>query len=545
MKLVALRWSLVGTIVALLAALVLAWLRDVDQKEHGAYAWALRRALELDARFNEEVAKARLGIVTHYDGLVRVSDAHRAVGLELDAPPAHVPDDHAEELVREVAAYRDALAEKEELVESFKSEQALLRNSLRAFVHNSDRLLERLGDEAEAASVVSAVRELEHDVMKVAILPSAEGFADARCALWSLGGDVEAECPGERVAVPATVAGELGSVLRHGRVIVERQATVESLVEQIMTLPVAALAAEAADTYAAAHARAVETSSLRWLVVYVLSFAAILFCAAFIILRLHVSAVALRATTDKLADAMAALERERDREKELASLKSRFVAMTSHEYRTPLSVIVSSAELLQAYWAKWTEEKRETHLQRIVEAARGMSRMLDGVLLIGRAEAGMLELNPQPLRLRELCDTIVDELKAVAGDRVVEYANEAPDEDVWMDEKLLRHILTNLLSNAFKYSHPEGRVRFEVRPNGRGVIFDIRDEGMGIPKDEQPGLFDAFQRCSNASGVPGHGLGLAIVKRSLDVHGGTISVDSDVGKGTRFEVAVPFAEGTA
>jgi signal transduction histidine kinase len=102
-----------------------------------------------------------------------------------------------------------------------------------------------------------------------------------------------------------------------------------------------------------------------------------------------------------------------------------------------------------------------------------------------------------------------------------------------------------LLSNALKYSPAESRVRFEVRENDRGAIFDIRDDGVGIPKEEQPRLFEAFQRCSNASGVPGHGLGLAIVKRSLDVHGGTISVDSDTGKGTRFEVHVPFAERAA
>ena len=545
MKLAALRWSFVAVVSALLVALVLASIHDVDEQQHSAYAWALRRALELDARSNEEVAKSRLGIVTHYDGLVRVSDAQRAVGAELETTPPHVPEERLAELSEDLEAYRQALASKEELIEAFKMEQAVLRNSLRAFVHNTHRLIEQTGADGDAAAIVPAVRELEHDVMQVAILPSAEGLARARCELWALGADLDVECAGERIAVPPSVESALDSVVRHGRVIVERQAEVESLVDRIMTLPVAGLAAEAADTYAAAHASAVRASSVRWLAVYVLSFAAMLLGAAFIILRLHVSAVTLRATTDKLADTMAALERERDREKELAGLKSRFVAMTSHEFRTPLSVIVSSAELLQAYWARWNEDKRETHLMRIVEAARGMSKMLDGVLLIGRAEAGMLELNPQPLRLRELCDTIVDEMKAVAGDRVVEYANDAPDEDVWMDEKLIRHIVTNLLSNAFKYSPPEGRVSFEVRQNGRGVIFDIRDDGMGIPKDEQPGLFEAFQRCSNASGVPGHGLGLAIVKRSLDVHGGTITVESDVGKGTRFEVEVPFAERAA
>ncbi len=108
-----------------------------------------------------------------------------------------------------------------------------------------------------------------------------------------------------------------------------------------------------------------------------------------------------------------------------------------------------------------------------------------------------------------------------------------------LDESLLRHVLSNLLSNAFKYSPVTSTVRFSVTEQEDGVLFEISDEGIGIPEEELEQLFEAFHRCSNASAIPGTGLGLAVVKRSLDVHQGTIEVDSRVGRGTRFAVRVP------
>ena len=547
MRLSALRWGFAGVAIAWAIALALAWTARVDEGAHASYAWALRRSLELDARLNEEVAKSRLGIVTHYDGLVRVGDEIAAVGAELAGVPSHVNGNGSATLEVQLAEYREALEEKQTLVESFKTEQSVLRNSLHAFPHNVDRLLAVLRP-IEAPELEGAIARLEHDVMLLTLMPTRDLVDRARCDLVVLGADMpREERPGcgtvtGPVPVPAELEPELGAVMRHARVVIDRQAVVEDLVGRIMTLPVAARAADAADAYARIYRDATASSRTRWVVVFVLSVAVLVLGAAYIILRLHVSAVALRDTTGKLEAAMAQLERERDHEKELARLKSRFVSMTSHEFRTPLSVILSSSELLEAYWQRWTEEKRRSHFQRVQDAAKGMSKMLDGVLLIGRAEAGMLELNPQPLRLRELCDSLVEEMRTVAGDRTLDYVNEVPEEDVWMDEKLIRHVLTNLLSNAIKYSADASTVRFEVRQNGKAALFDVRDEGVGIPPEERGRLFEAFHRCTNATGIPGNGLGLAIVKKSLDVHGGSIEVESELGKGTRFHVRVPFVE---
>jgi signal transduction histidine kinase len=114
-----------------------------------------------------------------------------------------------------------------------------------------------------------------------------------------------------------------------------------------------------------------------------------------------------------------------------------------------------------------------------------------------------------------------------------------------MDEKLLRHVLTNLLSNAFKYSPADCPVYFRVRTDEHGAVFEVRDEGIGIPEVEQSMLFQPFHRCSNAGDIPGTGLGLAVVKKSLEAHRGSIQVESELGKGTKFVVRIPFLEEAA
>lgn len=157
----------------------------------------------------------------------------------------------------------------------------------------------------------------------------------------------------------------------------------------------------------------------------------------------------------------------------------------------------------------------------------------------------MLELNAAPLKLREFCDEIVEEMRSVNPERELDYQNDGPQEEVWIDSKLMRIVLTNLLSNAFKYSGSDSVVHFRVVQNGQSAVFEVRDEGIGIPPEDQPRLFEAFHRAPNTLGVPGTGLGLAVVKKSLDVHSGTVTVNSEVGVGTRFEVRVPFMGRTA
>jgi len=236
------------------------------------------------------------------------------------------------------------------------------------------------------------------------------------------------------------------------------------------------------------------------------------------------------------ADIYNALEKE----KELGELKSRFVTMASHEFRTPLATILSSTELLEHYSHKWGEEKKLNHLQRIQAAVKHMTELLNDVLVIGKAEAGKLEFQPTPLDLAQFCRKLVEEMQLTAGTHTIAFRTLGLCTTACMDEKLLRHILSNLLSNAIKYSPQGGTVHFDLVCEQGKAVFRIKDDGIGIPVTEQAQLFNSFHRASNVGNISGTGLGLAIVKKSVDLHGGNIKVDSEVGFGTTFTATLPL-----
>jgi PAS domain S-box-containing protein len=231
-----------------------------------------------------------------------------------------------------------------------------------------------------------------------------------------------------------------------------------------------------------------------------------------------------------------------EKERELNELKSRFVSMTSHEFRTPLATILSSAELLEQYSDRLPPgEKAELH-RSIRAAVERMTKMLDNVLTIGKAEANMLQFSPAPTDLEAFCARLADEMRLTAGERhTLEFSYEGDRGLVRADEKLLRHALTNLLANAFKYSPEGGNVEFRVRVAGGEAGFEVRDQGIGIPPEDQARLFETFHRARNVGTIAGTGLGLAIVKKSLDLHGGSVSVESAPGEGTVFRVRIPLA----
>lgn len=228
------------------------------------------------------------------------------------------------------------------------------------------------------------------------------------------------------------------------------------------------------------------------------------------------------------------------RERELSELKSRFVSMTSHEFRTPLATILSSTELLRDYGDRLPEAEREELLGMVKTAVKRMTEMLEQVLFIGRAEAGRLEFSPAPLDVRALCGSLLEEMaRGRPAARRIRFDCEGGRFERVLDEKLVRHILTNLLDNALKYSPEERDVSFRLRCEGERTVFEVSDQGIGIPLEDQAHLFETFHRASNVGTVSGTGLGLAIVKKSADLHGGTIHVDSIRGRGTRFTVTIP------
>ena len=229
------------------------------------------------------------------------------------------------------------------------------------------------------------------------------------------------------------------------------------------------------------------------------------------------------------------------REKELSEMKSKFVATASHEFRTPLATMLSSAELLEHYSESLNPAEKANLLQTIQGGAKRMSEMIDDVLALGRAESGVLKLNLGPTNLRELCSTVVSEFRIAQGKQHVITLDDRFDRpQVTMDERLLRHIFNNLLSNAVKYSPPGSEVTFSLSRHDEQAAIEIQDRGIGIPLEDQPRMFESFHRASNVENRPGTGLGLAIVKKSVELHGGEISLTSAVGSGTRFTVMIPL-----
>ena len=240
--------------------------------------------------------------------------------------------------------------------------------------------------------------------------------------------------------------------------------------------------------------------------------------------------------------AEAELVRTLAREKELGQLRSKFVSMVSHEFRTPLGIIQSSAEILKDYLEQLEPSEREDHLQSICHNTRRMAGIMEEVLLIGSFDAGKMEFKPGALELKTFVRGLADEVLSATGRRCpIELSlSEVPDE-IQADGRLLRHIFTNLLTNAVKYSDAGRAVRFEIRRVGTEIVCAICDQGIGIPEADREWLFNAFHRGHNVDDRPGTGLGLVIVKRCVDLHGGKIKVESKVGEGTAVTVRLPMS----
>jgi signal transduction histidine kinase len=231
------------------------------------------------------------------------------------------------------------------------------------------------------------------------------------------------------------------------------------------------------------------------------------------------------------------------KEQELNLLKSNFISMVSHEFRTPMFTILLSAELLENYRSQWTEDKKLTHILRIQTAIKEMQELLEQVLTIGQAEAGKIDCQRKLIDLEKFCRELTEEMQLMSkAYQNIIFINENVLKNVCMDEKILRHIFTNLLSNAIKYSPEGSTIKFTLRcaeDNSQVTIFQVQDQGIGIPLEDQDHLFSTFHRCSNVGNISGTGLGLAIVKKSVEAHGGEINFESQIGVGTTFNVIIP------
>jgi PAS domain S-box-containing protein len=235
------------------------------------------------------------------------------------------------------------------------------------------------------------------------------------------------------------------------------------------------------------------------------------------------------------------IQKALEKEKELSELKSRFVSMASHEFRTPLSTILSSISLLSRYKETHQQEKRDKHINRIKSAVRNLNGILNDFLSLSKLEEGKIENQPFEFKLDELCPEVIDEIQGLLKDGQ-KITHEGLDETLrvnW-DKRLVKNILFNLLSNAIKYSEEGKEILLKERLRNGYLLIDIIDQGIGIPEADQSYLFTRFFRAANAMNIQGTGLGLNIVKRYIDLVGGSITFESQLNKGTTFTVCLPL-----
>lgn len=240
-----------------------------------------------------------------------------------------------------------------------------------------------------------------------------------------------------------------------------------------------------------------------------------------------------------------ALRRALEKEQELGELKSRFVSMASHEFRTPLATILALTETVIAYRKRLTDEQLDERLIKIQEQIGHLKDIMEDVLQLARLQARRMEFNPVLLDLDSLCRSVLHEFESRTDvTQRLAYNCDGVLHAVVLDKKLMRQIINNLMSNAVKYSPPDSTVIVALSVDENDLVLRVQDEGIGIPEPDLKHLFTPFHRAANVGTISGTGLGLVIVKESVELHGGTIEVESKIGVGTTFTVTIPMMKTT-
>jgi len=256
--------------------------------------------------------------------------------------------------------------------------------------------------------------------------------------------------------------------------------------------------------------------------------------------RLHLEDL-VQSRTEEIDTINKQLKESLDKEKELSSLKSRFISTASHEFRTPLTSVLTSAELIQRYYERWGQDKVNEHLNRIKNSVSNLTKLMDDVLIVNRAESGKTVLMRSNVDLRSICNSVIEEVEIHAKDHHAIVLNYGTDRNYFLiDQKQIELILHNLISNAIKYSPNGGEISINVNADEKNLEFRICDSGIGIPEEDLPRLFESFHRAKNTIDIQGTGLGLSIVKNAVDLHEGTTEIKSKEGEGTTFVVTIPL-----
>ena len=228
-----------------------------------------------------------------------------------------------------------------------------------------------------------------------------------------------------------------------------------------------------------------------------------------------------------------------EKEKELNELKSRFLSMASHEFRTPLTTILSSASLIPEYPSTQQQEKRVSHVDRIKSAVHNLNDILSDFLSLSKIEEGKVVADFKKINLRELADETSNDMKGIRknGQEII-YTHKG-EVEIELDPKLTRNIIINLVSNAIKFSAENKKVYLRTYADKKVIKIEVQDEGMGISMDDQEHLFERFFRGHNATHLQGTGLGLNIVAKYVELMDGYIEMESELEKGTTFKIIFP------
>jgi PAS domain S-box-containing protein len=233
------------------------------------------------------------------------------------------------------------------------------------------------------------------------------------------------------------------------------------------------------------------------------------------------------------------MESALDKEKQLNELKSRFVSIASHEFRTPLSTILTSVTLIEKYQNESDEEKRNKHINRIKSSVNNLTAILNDFLSLDKLEEGKIQVSKQAQSISEIGKELTEEMQAVTKlNQKINYVHDSLLDEFLIDKQILRNVLINLLSNAIKYSDENTSIDFISKIENGNLKFMVRDCGMGIPERDQQHLFDRFFRASNAINIQGTGLGLNIIKKYLDMLDGEIHFESKENVGTSFYITI-------
>lgn len=240
----------------------------------------------------------------------------------------------------------------------------------------------------------------------------------------------------------------------------------------------------------------------------------------------------LKETMHKLELSKEELARALSKEKDVGELKSRFVSLASHEFRTPLTTILSSTHLLEKYTTTEEQPKRQKHIERIISSVNTLTDILNDFLSVGKIEEGKILVKPVAVNIMQLVTRIIDEIKNIQKPGQHIYHHHNGEEEVLIDGGLLKHIVLNLLSNAIKFSPEKSAIGIDSEVTGQALKLVVKDSGIGISHEDQVHLFERFFRGGNAGNIQGTGLGLHIVAKYAELMNGSITCNSEMGKGT-------------